>query len=239
VTRVTWLGHATVLIEVDGARLLTDPVLRPRVAHLRRHAAAVDAPGEVDAVLISHLHLDHLDLPTLRRVPAPLVVPRGGARFVRALGRPVRELAPGDSVRVGGAEVRAVHAEHDGRRLPWGTAAPALGFVAGGVYFAGDTELFAGMSSFGPLDVALVPIWGWGPTLGDGHMDPLQAADAVALMAPRVAVPIHWGTLLPVGGARRWGHLLRDPAEEFAAACARTAPDVRVEVLAPGGSLDI
>ena len=237
--RIAWLGHSTVLIEVAGARLLTDPVLRPRVAHLRRHGAVAPDPPGVDAVLLSHQHHDHLDLPTLRRIDAPLVVPRGAAATMRSLGREVREVEAGEEVRIGGALVRAVHAEHDGRRLPFGPRVPALGYVVEGVYFAGDTDLFDGMTALGPLDVALVPIWGWGPRAGDGHMDPTEAAQAVARMAPRVAVPIHWGTLLRLGMHRRYGHLLRDPAEEFAAECARVAPGVRVEVLGVGDALDL
>ncbi len=144
--RITWLGHSTVLIEAGGARLLTDPVLRARVAHLRRHAAPAQDVGAVDAILLSHQHRDHLDLATLRAIDAPLIVPRGAAPAVRALGREVEELAPGDTVRVGGAVVRAVPAVHDGRRLPVGPPVGALGYVVEGIYFAGDTETFPGMA---------------------------------------------------------------------------------------------
>jgi L-ascorbate metabolism protein UlaG (beta-lactamase superfamily) len=239
VRRITWLGHSTVLIEVAGARLLTDPVLRPRVAHLKRHGAAVEEPADLDAILLSHLHRDHLDLPTLRRLEAPLVVPRGAASAVRSLGRAVHELSAGEELTVGGAVVRAAPADHDGRRMPFGPPVDALGFVVDRVYFAGDTGLFAGMSELAPVDVALLPIWGWGSTLGPGHMDPEQAAEAVALLAPEVVVPIHWGTLLPLGRHRRHGHLLREPVGAFAAACERAAPGVRVAVLAPGETLDL
>jgi L-ascorbate metabolism protein UlaG (beta-lactamase superfamily) len=240
VRRVTWLGHSTVLIEAGGARLLTDPVLRPRVAHLRRHVPAPEDPGALDAILLSHLHRDHLDVPTLRRLgPAPLVVPPGAARTVRSLGREVHELAPGEELTLGGATVRAVPAVHDGRRIPVGPPAQAIGFVVDGIYFAGDTERFAAMAELGPLAAALVPIWGWGTTLGEGHMDPAQAADAVALLRPAVAIPVHWGTLLPLGRSRRHRHLLREPVDAFVAAVERTAPDVRVVVLAPGGSVAV
>ena len=68
----------------------------------------------------------------------------------------------------------------------------------------------------GEVDVALVPIWGWGTGLGPGHMDPEEAAQAVALVRPRIAVPIHWGTFLPIGMGRRHGHLLHDPPAAFA-----------------------
>jgi L-ascorbate metabolism protein UlaG (beta-lactamase superfamily) len=105
------------------------------------------------------------------------------------------------------------------------------------VYFAGDTARFDEMAELTDLDVALVPIWGWGPSLGPGHMDPDQAAAAVALLRPRLAVPIHWGTFAPIGsgdGAR--GHV-RDPAWRFAARVAERAPSVLVRVLAPGESV--
>lgn len=243
--RLTWLGHSTVLIQTAGASVLTDPLLRGRVVHLRRHTTTPAVPERLDAVLVSHLHHDHLDPPSLRAVDpsAVLVVPRGAgrARAVRHLHRSVHELAPGESLAIGGARVRAVPAAHDDRRLPLTARATALGFVVDGghrVYFAGDTELFDGMRAIaGDLDVALLPVWGWGGRLGPGHMDPDQAAQAAALLSPALAVPIHWGTFLPVGLRRRHARLLRLPGEVFARRVAERAPHVRVAVLAPGESL--
>jgi L-ascorbate metabolism protein UlaG (beta-lactamase superfamily) len=237
--RVTWLGHATVLIEVGGARLLTDPVLRRRVAHLRRHAPgpAPARPRQVDAVLLSHLHHDHADLPTLRRLALPIVAPRGAARVLSGLG--VREVEVGEELTIGGAGVRVVPADHDVRRVPWGPRSPAVGFVVDGIYFAGDTGLFDGMAAVAPVDAALLPIWGWGPKLGPGHLDPEAAARALTLLRPRVAVPIHWGTFLPLGGRRRHGHLLSAPAEEFARRAATVAPEVRVAMVPPGGTVEL
>jgi L-ascorbate metabolism protein UlaG (beta-lactamase superfamily) len=234
---LTWLGHASVLIELDGVRLLTDPVLRERVAHLRRVVPLPDAPGDLDAVLLSHLHRDHLDMPTLRALDEPgvLVVPRGAARSLRKLAREPVELTAGDTLRVGSATVRAVPAVHDGRRSPAGARAEAIGYVVEAsrrVYFAGDTERFHAMARLAPLDVALLPVWGWGPKLGPGHMDPEQAAEAVVLLRPALAVPIHWGTFAVVGRA-----IASDPPHRFAARCAELAPDTRVEILSPGDSL--
>ncbi len=90
------------------------------------------------------------------------------------------------------------------------------------------------MTGASRLDVALVPVAGWSPRLGPGHMDPLQAARAVSLLAPRLAIPIHWGTLLSLGSARRHRALLYDPPRLFARHVARLAPEVEVRVLAPG-----
>jgi L-ascorbate metabolism protein UlaG (beta-lactamase superfamily) len=242
--KITWLGHATVVIETARARLITDPVLRDRVLHLRRHSKSVRAPEPVAAVLVSHLHHDHLDLPSLGTIAAPVVGPRGTSRTLRSR-REVSELKPGEQMRIADATVTAVRAVHDGRR--WHLARryddDTLGFVvaAGGVraYFAGDTERYDAMRELRPLDVALLPIWGWGTRLGGGHMDPAQAAAAVALLSPTVAIPIHWGTFLPLRAHRRHGHLLTEPAREFRERCAELAPGVRVEVIEPGGSIVI
>jgi L-ascorbate metabolism protein UlaG (beta-lactamase superfamily) len=235
------MGHSTVLLELGGVRLLTDPVLRTRVAHLRRHGAAPAAPAGVDAILISHLHYDHLDLPSLRLLgrDTPVIAPRGAGPVLAGFGA-VRELVPGEATRVGGVTVEAIRAEHDDRRRPLGPRAEPLGFALEGprrVYFAGDTDLFPGMAELGPFDVALLPVAGWGPKLGPGHLDAGRAARAAALLRPRTVVPIHWGTLHP--RARRPGAWFSDPPREFAAQVAELAPDVDVRVLSPGESLEL
>jgi len=165
------------------------------------------------------------------------VVPAGAAPLLDGLAfGAVREVRPGVSVRMGEAEVLAVPAWHDGRRHPGARALDTLGFLVDRVWFAGDTGLAAELAELrGAVDVALVPVWGWGPKLGPGHLDPADAARAIALIAPRVAVPIHWGTYYPIG-LRPQGRLSEPPAE-FAARAAELAPAVRIEQLAPGGSL--
>jgi L-ascorbate metabolism protein UlaG (beta-lactamase superfamily) len=245
VDRVTWVGHATVLVQLDGCRLLTDPLLRGRLFHLRRQAPAPspETTARLDAVLVSHLHGDHMDLPSLRRIERAtrLIVPRGGAGFLRDHGLPgAEELGVGESTEVGSLRVIAVSAEHDGSRRPFGgPRVEACGYVVEGsrrVYFAGDTDLDPAMEALAGCDVALLPVWGWGPTLGDGHLDPGRAAEAAALIRPRVAIPIHWGTYYPIG-LRRWKpEPLREPPERFAAQVARLAPGVEVRILGPGDS---
>jgi len=166
---LTYVGHATVLAELADARLLTDPLLGAGILHVRRRVPVpvVEDLGPLTAILISHAHRDHLDVGSLRRLTAdcPLIVPRGcGATASRGGASEVIELAEGDRVPVGDIIVEAVHAAHDGRRNPFGQPIPALGYVFEGpvcVYFAGDTDLFAGMSDLaGRVDVALLPVGG-------------------------------------------------------------------------------
>jgi L-ascorbate metabolism protein UlaG (beta-lactamase superfamily) len=244
--RIRWIGHSTVLVELDGVRLLTDPVLRPRVLHLRR-TGPVNWEGlqALDALAVSHVHYDHLDLPSLRRLgrSMPLLVPRGALRMLRRHGfEQVVELEEGEEWRVGALGIRATHAEHTGRRGLFGARAAALGYLISGsarVYFAGDTDIFEGMSSLAPdLDVALLPVAGWGSRLPPGHLDPLRAAEALRLLRPRVAVPIHWGTYRRLGLSRDPA-ALREPAESFARLAAELAPEVDVRVVPVGGTLDL
>lgn len=240
--RVTYVGHATVLLELDGTRLLTDPVLRARVGPLRRQAPLpCESLGDLNAVLVSHLHHDHADLPSLRQIgrDVPMIVPPGAGKFFeRRDFSAVSELAPGESTSVGGISVTATEAEHSGGRL-FGPGAEAVGFLLGGsrrrIYFAGDTDLFDGMEGLADqLDLALLPVWGWGPSLGPGHLDPERAARAAALLSPRIAVPIHWGTLYPLGLARFRPGPLHSPPREFAARLRELAPQVETRVLSPG-----
>ena len=248
-TSILYVGHSTVLIELDGVRLLTDPLLRQRVVHLhRRSPIDLEPLRNPDAVLISHAHRDHLDVPSLRRIDrtATAVVPRGLASVVERLHfAQLVEIDEGESVSIGSLEVRATHAEHDERRRLGKVRGATLGYALSGshrIYFAGDTSLFPEMDGLVPdLDLALIPIWGWGPTLGSGeHLDPAGAAEAIRMLRPRMAVPIHWGTYRPLHhGVRREPDFLTAPADAFVREMAKTAPDVQVRVLKPGESLEL
>lgn len=247
---ITWWGHATCTLEDSNVRVLTDPLFARRLAHLRRRRGATP-PAEAhhaDLALVSHLHADHLHLPSLRAL-APgtrLVVPRGASRAVPGLRRlrhlEITEVGPGDRVRAGDVAVRVVPALHDGRRLPVGPhRSPALGYVVEGearTYFAGDTGLFDGMAEqVGPVDVALLPVGGWGPYLGEGHLDAGRAARALARLAPRAAVPVHYGTYWPIGMDAVRPHEFHAPGDEFVRLAAVAAPQVAVHRLRHGESI--
>jgi L-ascorbate metabolism protein UlaG (beta-lactamase superfamily) len=238
---LTYIGHATVLIELAGRRVLTDPLLGGGILHVRRRqpAPAVDGLRPLDAVLISHAHRDHLDHRSLTRLDAacPTVVPRGCASVARRAGaQQVIELEEGARLSIAGVTIEGIHASHDGRRDPFSPPMAALGYLLDGperIYFAGDTDLFPGMSGLaGRVDVALVPIWGWGPRVPVGHLDPVRAAEAIARIRPGLAVPIHWGTLRAWGAQRGLDPVA--PARAFADAVARLAPRTEVRVLMPG-----
>jgi L-ascorbate metabolism protein UlaG (beta-lactamase superfamily) len=202
----------------------------------------LDGLRDLDAILISHAHADHLDVPSLKRLShrGPIVAPRGVGQLLRRAGASeVIELAAGERCTVGAIDVEAVHAEHDGRRHPLARRLPALGYLLHGparVYFAGDTDLFPGMEALaGRVDVALLPIAGWGPRVPAGHLDPAGAARAAALIRPAVVVPIHWGTLRRV--ALRADH--GAPPAAFTDAMASLARSTEVRVLQPGESMPL
>ncbi len=246
--QITYIGHATLLLEMDGVRLLTDPLLRDSAFHLHRRSEPVRTSSyqDIDIVLISHLHRDHFDIPSLRMLKREtyIIVPAGAADLLRKKGfSNIEEMRPGDSVRVGALSVRATYAEHHSKYPPFGPSTEALGYLIRGsqtVYFPGDTDLFPGMSHLADdLDVALLPVWGWGPNIGPGHMNPRRAAEALALLRPRMAIPIHWGTFYP-----RWlgwfrPDLMVMPPQLFQQEASKLMPMVEIHILTPGSSFSV
>jgi len=241
-----FLGHATVLLDFDRLRVLTDPFLRDRLGPLQRHGQVPDPAGldAVDVVVISHGHPDHFDPASLAALPGRpvVVVPRGLADVVRPwVQGEIVEVTAGDVVVVDGLTVRVVDARH--WISPRAPRAEPVGFILSdgpSVYFAGDTGRFDGMRDLaGAVDVALLPVWTWGPHLGPGHLGPRSAAEALRDIAPAFAVPVHWATLYPRRLHRIWGGPLAEPGERFAAHARHLAPDVDVRVLRPGEATSI
>ena len=244
---VRFLGHATTLVEIDGVRVLTDPFLRRGLGPLARHGPVPDpADLDVDLVVISHGHADHFDPRSLAALPGhpTIVVPSGlGATIADdpSIAGRVREIAAGESLELGRLTVRAVPARHwIAPRAPRATPIGYLLDAGARVYFAGDTGRYPGMRALaGTVDLALLPIWTWGPHLGPGHLGPRTAADALCDIEPRTVIPIHWGTLYPRHLDRVWHRPLVEPAERFEAHARRVAPDVDVRVLQPGEATSI
>ncbi|MGU3292262.1 MBL fold metallo-hydrolase [Williamsia sp. M5A3_1d] len=249
---VTWWGHSTLTVVDSGVRVLTDPVLTAGVAHLRRRRGPVPAAAarDADVVVVSHLHSDHLHVRSLAMLDPgiPIVVPEGTRAavpgLIRLRGRDIREVTVGDVVDVGGVEIRAVPARHDGRRHPLARhSVDPLGFVVSGAartYFAGDTDLFDGMAeAVGDCDLALLPVGGWGPGLGEGHMDAERAAVAAGVLRARHAVPVHFGTLWPIGLSAVAPDEFLPPGADFVAAAGAAAPETSTHELEPGQSLSV
>ena len=233
--KVTYVGHATLLLEVAGVRVLTDPNFDPT---LGRILPRVSAPGialddlpRLDALLVTHAHADHLSFDSLDRLPRdkPLFAPPVVARWLRRLGYShAVELEPGSSTQLDGVTIHAASATHRGNRYGfdrWRSAANMYLLDTGELacFFAGDTALVEDThhlvertlwASRRELDLALLPIgyapW-WKPGFRKGH---LTHDDALALferLRARVFVPYHWGTFRHVtSNAHDAIHRLRD-----------------------------
>lgn len=241
---VRWLGHASVVIDLAGSRVLTDPLLR-RHAGLLRRATTPPHPAHwagTEGVLLSHLHYDHAETASLRMLASiPVYASASVAAWLGKRGH--AGVAIGDEwVTHQQCQVRLVPAEHRSRRMPH-RPNEAHGFLIRGgdarVWFAGDTAHYPDLERLpdwagGPIDLALLPIHGWGPRLSPGHLDPRGAAEVCRRVGIRTVLPIHHGTLYPIvlaGTSRRW---MSAPGPAFAAAARELSPDTRVLALAPG-----
>ena len=164
--------------------------------------------------------------------------PGSGAGWASPSVGAIIEVGAGDSIDVDGLHIRAVPARH--WISPGAPRAQPIGFILDAgprVYFAGDTGAYPGMGELARgVDLALLPVWTWGPHLGPGHLGPRSAAEVAREIGAAAVVPIHWGTLYPRHLHRVWRGPLLEPGDRFAAFAARLAPEVDVRVLRPGES---
>ncbi len=241
-----FIGHATVLLEGGGVRILTDPFLRGRLGPL----SGTDRGRTRRVSRTSTRWSSPMPTPITSTSPRWGLCPadrRSSCRVVSAVApvgpwswrRP--EVEQGDGS--GWPAPPSRSSRRATGRPPGALRAQPVGYVVDigrRVYFAGDTGRFPAMRDLaGALDVALLPVWTWGPHLGPGHLGPRSAAEALTDLRPAVAVPIHWGTLYPSRLDRVWRAPLLEPGERFAGHAGRLAPDVEVRVLRPGHSTDI
>jgi L-ascorbate metabolism protein UlaG (beta-lactamase superfamily) len=253
-TQVSYIGHATVLIEIGQIRVLTDPILRDRFFFMQRngHNYGPDllANHAPDIVLLSHLHYDHVDLPSLRRLPSTTTViapKRSGSYLARWAGVDVYEVAEGDRIQVADVEITVVPADHGNAYPLPRPMTSCVGYALRNrlsVYFAGDTALFDGMADIGKdfdLDLALLPVWGYSHRVGSGHLTPMTAAEALTRLQPRVAVPIHWGSFRYPGPRFLWKRAgyMSTPPRTFAEYASRLAPETDVRILQPGQATEV
>lgn len=213
--RLTWLGHSTVLIEIDGHRLLTDPVFAERVSPVSFAGAKRFHPTPVklgqlpklDAILLSHDHYDHLcreSIMELAKLDVPVVTALGvGARLEKMGVRTIHELDWWEDVRIRGLHFTATPAQHfSGRSLGdrndtfW--ASWVIASDNHRVFFSGDTgltdEFVETAKRFGPFDITMLEIGAWNAAWGDIHLGPEGALKAFELLGGGTLFPVHWGT---------------------------------------------
>ena len=237
-----FIGHATVLIDFGDVRVLTDPFLGHRLGPLERQGPCRNRrPGGCRR----RGDLARASRPLRPGVVARagsgpvVVVPRGLGRSVhRATGGEVVELSVGEQTAIGALTITAVPARH--WVSPGAPRGQPIGYVledGARVYFAGDTGPFPGMADLvAAADVALLPVWTWGPHLGPGHLGPRAAAEVLAEAGPTVAVPIHWGTLYPTVSTTSGDDRSKSRAIDSPRTLPSVAPKTDVRVLRPGES---
>ena len=217
--RVTWLGHSTVLIEIDGVRIITDPVWGPRASPLRLVGpkrfqpvpVALRAMPPVDLVIVSHDHYDHLDYPTIRalsRSDVPFVTSLGVGAHLESWGIAPDRITELDwweshDVANSGVRVTAAPSQHfSGRTVKTRNATLWSSFVVRserhGVFFSGDTGLTSEYSDIrtrlGPFDLVMLEVGAWNAAWGDMHLGPDNALKALALLGGSAFLPVHWAT---------------------------------------------
>lgn len=215
-TRVTWLGHSTVLIEIAGKRVLTDPVFGPSTAPIAAFGpqrwypppVALDDLGDIDVVLISHDHYDHLDQPTIEKIAswdATFIVPLGVGAHLEYWGVPADQLIEVDwweTHKFGDLEISATPARHaSGRQLLDQNRTLWAGYALVGpehrIMFSGDTGLFDAMETigekYGPFDLVMIEVGAYHRTWPDWHIGPEQALVGHKMMRGTTFMPIHWG----------------------------------------------
>ncbi len=249
--RLTWLGHSTFLIQLDGVSLLTDPALEQGIgpgAVVRRNVPPGVPLGKlprIDACLVSHDHYDHLDLPTLQRVRCQVVAGLGQEKLFRKAKLLYLPLGWWQSTPVGDVTVTFVPAQHfsqrglaDRGKSLWG------GFVIQGssatLYHAGDTGWFAGFAEIGKafpgIDAAMLPIGAYEPRwfMRRMHLDPGEALQAFQDLGARTIVAMHWGTF------KQSDEALDEPPRRLEAERSKRgiAPE-RVRVPAIGETLEV
>jgi len=245
--RVTFLGHSSTLVSMNGMNILTDPHLGRHIMFFLWRKSALPLRIKnlppLNVVLISHGHYDHLDLPTLRKLPReiPVVAAPGLETILRLAGRrQVVTLREWESQSFGKIEITAVPAQHFMGRPPFFPASKYQGYIIEGdatVYFAGDSAIFDGMSEIGwkwDIDVALLPIGAYEPpSFRRHHMSPEDAVEAGRRLRAKAIVPIHWGafklSLEPMS----------EPVPRLRRAAAQAGCASSVKILSPGESVSV
>jgi L-ascorbate metabolism protein UlaG (beta-lactamase superfamily) len=217
---VAWIGHSTLYINLFGFKIITDPVFSEKVGvglgkmiiGPKRHtevALTHEEMGDVDLVLLSHAHLDHFDLPSLRRLASPdtqVVTARNISRLLKRFryGK-VQEVGGTDSITLdNGAKITAVPVRHWGRRFPWnkdyGWTGYLIEYKGVRLFFAGDTAYtptFKDLQKIGPIDITFMPIGAYSPDSFQGsHCTPEQAWQMFLDSGAKWLVPIHWDTFV-------------------------------------------